>query len=328
MRPFDKNSSVSEAHFREITTIRVSSPGDIFEAARKRKRRSVFVPDGKMNIVAADHPARGSVSVGDEPFAMAGRHDLLARLVCTLRSEWVDGVLASMDILEELLILNELMRRDKASFLDEKLLIASLNRGGLPGSAWELDDPVTGTDAKTCAAYGIDAAKMLLRLDLTSKDSLKTIRYCAEGVRDMNTQNLPVILEPLPVVKHRNSYRVVYEPDALIRLIGVTSALGDSSRNIWLKIPYTKAFDRVAASTTLPIVILGGDRISGLGDHLSDIAGALSAGHQVRGVMYGRNVLYPEQAGPDEVAAAIGKLVHSTNDPNEALEKLKEELNL
>jgi DhnA family fructose-bisphosphate aldolase class Ia len=169
---------------------------------------------------------------------------------------------------------------------------------------------------------------MLLRIDLTSKESLKTIQYCADGVREMNTQNLPVILEPLPVVKHQNSYKVVREADPLIKLIGVTSALGDSSRNIWLKIPYTRDFERVVASTTLPIVILGGDRSTDLADHLSDIFAALSAGHQVRGVMYGRNVLYPEKADPQQVAAVIGKLVHGEFDLQGSLEKLKTELKL
>jgi len=327
MSHFQKEKIISERLFSRITEIRVDQPEYLLEVAGKRKRRKQFVPDGKMNIVAADHPARGSVSVGKEPFAMANRYDLLARLVYTLQSKWVDGVLGSMDILEELLILHGLMNNEGGGFLDGKLLITSLNRGGLPGAAWELDDPITGTDAKTCTEFGIDAAKMLLRVDFTSKESLKTIQYCAEGVRDMNTQNLPIILEPLPVVKHKNSYKVIKEADPLIKLIGVTSALGDSSRNIWLKIPLTNDFERVVASTTLPIVILGGDR-SGLAEHLAGIVEALAAGHQVRGVMYGRNVLYPEIADPQQVAEAIGKVVHGDFDPQGSLEKLKAELKL
>jgi DhnA family fructose-bisphosphate aldolase class Ia len=326
MSLFEKETIVSGSRYRQITEMRVSRPGYILETAGKRKRRETFVPDGKMNIVAADHPARGSVAVGDDPFAMADRHDLLARLVYTLQSEWVDGVLASMDILEELLILQGLMNEQGEGFLDEKLLITSLNRGGLPGSAWELDDPITGTDAETCVEYGIDAAKMLLRVDFTSKESLKTIRYCADGVRDMNRENLPVIIEPLAVAKHKNGYGVIKEADPLIKLIGVSSALGDSSRNMWLKIPFTSNFERVAASTTLPIVILGGDRTGDLADHLSGIRDALSSGHQVRGVMYGRNVLYPEKADPQQVASSIGKLVHGKDNPQGNPQTLKNEL--
>ncbi len=310
MNLFEKEKIISSDLFRQITDIRVQNPGYISEIANLRKRRAKFVPTGKMNIVAADHPARGSLSVGHDLLAMADRHSLLARLVNTLQSRWVDGVLGSMDILEDLLILHGLMNKSENGFLDEKLLITSLNRGGLPGGAWELDDPITGTNAKTCADLGLDAAKMLLRVDFSSRDTIKTIEYCAAGVRDMNSQNLPIILEPLPVIKDGSSYKVVKEPDQLIRLVAVTAALGDSSRNIWLKIPFTEDFERVAASTTLPIVILGGDRNTGLNELLTDLKKALGTSHQVRGAMYGRNVLYPEHAHPRDVAEAIGKLVH------------------
>lgn len=328
MSLFQKEKVLPVSLFREITSVRAGRPGYILDIAQKRRRREKFVPDGKLNVVAADHPARGSLSVGDEPFAMADRHDLLARLVYTLGSEWVDGVLGGMDILEDLLILHGLMSEEGEGFLNGKLLITSLNRGGLPGAVWELDDPITGTDAMTCEEYGIDAAKMLLRVDLTSKDSIKTIEYCVNGVREMNSKNLPIFLEPLPVVRHQNSYQVVNEPDPLIKLIGVTSALGDSSRNIWLKIPYTNEFNRVVASTTLPVVILGGDRNSGLTELLNDLQGALTSGHQVRGTMYGRNVLYPKKSDPFQVADVIGKLVHGELDLTGSLEFVKAELKL
>jgi hypothetical protein len=323
---FQNDKFIPDSLFREITEIRVHRPGYIPGTAKIRKRREFFAPDGKLNIVAADHPARGSVSVGDSPFMMADRHGLLARLVCTLRSKWVDGVLGSMDILEELLVLHGLMNENGNGFLDGKLLIASLNRGGLPGAVWELDDPITGTDAQTCIEYGIDAVKMLLRVDLSSKDSLKTIEYCVKGVSEMNAANFPVFLEPLPVVKRNQTYAVIKEPDPLIRLIGMTSALGTSSRNIWLKIPYTIEFNRVAASTTLPIVILGGDRNTGLMHILDDLQQALLSGHQIRGTMFGRNVLYPEKADPFHVVDAIGRLVHNESDFVDSIESLRKVL--
>lgn len=321
---FQKEKIIQSEMFNQITDVRVSKSDYLIDVAKKRNRRSKFVPDGKMNIVAADHPARGSVSVGNDPFAMADRHDLLARLVYTLQSQWVDGVLGSMDILEELLILHGLMSEQGSGFLDEKLLITSLNRGGLPGAAWEMNDPITGTDANTCVEYGIDAAKMLLRVDYSSGESLKTIEYCANGVRDTNSRNLPIILEPLPVQKHQNGYKVVKEADPLIKLIGVTSALGNSSRNIWLKIPYTEEFHKVVASTTLPIVILGGDRNPNIDELIDNLRIALSSGHQVRGVMYGRNVLYPAEADPQSVAEAIGKLVHGDTELKATADNLKQ----
>jgi hypothetical protein len=47
--------------------------------------RPVLHDDGRLVIVAADHPARASLQVGDEPMAMADRDDLLRRLVLATR---------------------------------------------------------------------------------------------------------------------------------------------------------------------------------------------------------------------------------------------------
>lgn len=315
MSSFQKEHIISKKQFQSITEIRVHNPTSILDTAKKRKRRNQISERAKINIVAADHPARGSLSAGNDPFAMADRHDLLARLVATLQSDWVDGVLGSMDILEELLVLHEFFSKKGDGFLDGKLLIGSYNRGGLPGSVWELDDPITGTDANTCLTYGIDAMKMLLRVDFDNEDSLKTIQYCADGIRDMNRIDRPVFIEPLPVEKTDNGYKVVQDPDKLIQLINVSSALGDSSRNLWLKIPFTNQFDRVTASTTLPIVILGGGKSTTSAEFLQEIQESMQAGHQVRGTMIGRNILYPQDSDPLRMAESIGKIVHADSQP-------------
>ncbi len=114
-------------------------------------QRKSLALDGKLNIVAADHPARNVTKVGDDPLAMADRREYLARILRVLSSDRVDGVMATMDILEDLLTIDGLLRKAGAqTFLDNRVLIASLNRGGLAGSAWELDDPMTGATAAIC----------------------------------------------------------------------------------------------------------------------------------------------------------------------------------
>jgi hypothetical protein len=100
MKSFRKENVISVEQFRKITEIRVDNSERIVEFAQKRSQRKKIAPAGKLNIVAADHPARGSITVGDDPFAMGDRHDLLARLVYVLQSDWMDGVLGSMDLLE------------------------------------------------------------------------------------------------------------------------------------------------------------------------------------------------------------------------------------
>lgn len=322
MKNFQKEKIISQKLFKKITEIRVDNPDWIEDVAQKRSRRDTIAPSGKLNIVAADHPARGSIAVGDDPFAMADRHDLLARLVYVLQSDWMDGVLGGMDLLEELLILHELMKENGSGFLDGKVMIASLNRAGHPGTAWELNDPISGTDAATCKQLNLDAAKMLFRMDPKSEESLETLLECARGVRDMSSEKLPIFLEPLPVEKVDNRYKVIKDADLLAELVSVTAALGNTSRYTWLKLPYTEGFEKVVRATTLPIVILGGGKSSSIEAVLEDLNAALQSGHQVRGAMFGRNLLFPDSVDLLELADAIGQLVHREKEVDEVLTQL------
>jgi hypothetical protein len=45
------------------------------------------------------------------------------------------------------------------------VIIGSMNRGGLAGSAFEMDDRFTAYDAESIAAMGYEGGKMLLRID-------------------------------------------------------------------------------------------------------------------------------------------------------------------
>jgi hypothetical protein len=75
-------------------------------------------------------------------------------------SDAVDGVLAAMDMLEDLLTLHDLMKQAGGpAFLDDKVLLASFNRGGLLGSSWEIDDPMTGATPATCAEWRLTERK-------------------------------------------------------------------------------------------------------------------------------------------------------------------------
>lgn len=322
MKDFQKEKIISKELYSKITDIRIGDPDIITQIAQKRKQRKKIAPSGNLNIVAADHPARGSIAVGDDPFAMADRHDLLARLVYVLQSDWIDGVLGSMDLLEELLVLHDLMGKSGAGLLDEKVMIASLNRGGHPGMAWELNDPITGTDAETCQHMNLDAAKMLLRIDSESRDSLETLLACVHGVKEMSSKKLPVFLEPLPVKKENNQYMVIKDPGLLAKLVSVTTALGNTSKYIWLKLPFTENFEKVVKATTLPIMILGGGKSSDIKEVLTDLDAALNSGHQVRGAMFGRNLLFPDAVDSRSLADAIGQLVHREKDLSEVLNEL------
>lgn len=318
---FSSKTFFPDSLLHAVIDARVERPTLALDAAEARKRRTSLTLDGRLNIIAADHPARYVSNVGSNILGMADRRDYLARILRVLVSEGVDGVMASMDILEDLLLVDGLRaERDLPPLLDHKLLIASFNRGGLAGAAWELDDPMTGPDATVCRQFHLDGAKTLLRVDLNEAASLKTIVACAEAITHCNTLELPMFLEPLPVAKTDKGYPVTKTAEAVARLAGVASALGDSSRNLWLKLPYTEDFATVASSTTLPILLLGGESAGNPKPFLEQLHTAMNSGYNVRGAMVGRNVLFPGDGDPGVIARAAGAIIHDRHDAQQAFD--------
>ena len=305
-----------------ITELRVTDPEFPLRAARSRKRREQITRDGRLNILAADHPARRVLAIPGNPLGMADRHDYLARIVRVLQRDEVDGVMATMDILEDLLVLHELLAEDGGgtALLDGKLLIASLNRGGLSGVSWEMDDPMTGATPATVAAWNLDGAKILLRICDDEPGSLRTITATVRAITELNAFGLPMFLEPLPTVKTEKGYKVVKTSEALTRIVGAASALGDSSRHLWLKLPYCENYEAVVQATTLPILLLGGESTGDPTQFMREVEAGMSAGSNVRGVLVGRNVLYPGDADPADVAAAIGRILRNQASAETALD--------
>lgn len=330
MAGFSSTTFLPDRVLRELTDARVREPERALRVAQDRSRRTRLTEtrtrdDGRLNLLAVDHPARAVTRVGTNVLGMADRRDLLARTVRILLSDAVDGVMATMDILEDLLVLHDLLG-DKGGprFLDDKVVLGSLNRGGLAGAVWELDDPMTGPTAQTCEAFRLDGAKLLLRVALEDRDSLRTLEACARAVSDLNARGLPTFLEPLVVAKVDGQWKVQKAADKLAQLVGVATALGDSSRYMWLKLPYTERFDVVAQSTTLPILLLGGESVGDAAPLLHEIHAGLAAGHNVRGVLVGRNVMYPGDQDPLVVARSVDGLVHGGWSLARATEALRE----
>jgi hypothetical protein len=228
--------------------------------------------------------------------------------------------MATMDILEDLLAIDGLLRAaGSPALLDGRVLIASLNRGGLAGSSWELDDPMTGATPAACRAWKLDGAKTLLRIDEQEPASLKTMLACALAINETNALGIPMFLEPLPVRKDEKGYPVTKTASALARIAGIASALGDSSRLLWLKLPYCENFEAVARATTLPILLLGGESAGDARPFLHQLESVMAAGPNVRGALVGRNVLYPGNEDPLAMAEAAGGLVHDLWTTDQAI---------
>jgi hypothetical protein len=279
-----------------ILETRARTPSAVAQAAAQRKRRAWLGPSGRLMIIAADHPARGSLGAGGRPLAMANRIDLLDRILVALGRPGVDGVLATADVMEDLLLLGA---------LDGKLAIGSMNRGGITGAAFEFDDRFTGYRATAIAAAGLDGGKMLLRMDLADPATAATLAACAGAVSELAALGVPAIVEPFIVRREAGRSRNDLTPDAVIRSIAIASGLGDTSAYTWLKIPVVDDMDRVAEASTLPTVLLGGDSGEAPDEMFARWQQALQLPN-VRGLAVGRNILYPPG---DNVAAAVDTAV-------------------
>lgn len=311
METFDAMQFLPPAVLARVTDVRIADPDRSLRVAKQRARRATLTTGGKLNIMAADHPARRVTRVGENSLRMTDRQDYMSRIVRVLMCESVDGLLATMDILEDLLILHDLMKESGGpAFLDQKVLIASLNRAGWLGSSWEIDDPMSGPTAAACSEWGLDGAKILLRVCDQEPDSLKTIMATVRAITELNACGVPCFLESLPVIKTESGYQVVKKAEDLARIVGAAAALGDSARYLWLKLPYCENYEMVAGATTLPILLLGGDPVGDATPFLRELEAGLRAGHNVRGALVGRNVLFPGNDDPLAAAEAVGGIIY------------------
>ncbi|OIJ67777.1 Cgl0159 family (beta/alpha)8-fold protein [Streptomyces mangrovisoli] len=285
-----------------LASVRARHPEAIAEAAARRVRRPLVGPSGRLLIVAADHPARGALGVGDRTLAMAHRADLLERLCVALSRPGVDGVLATADVLEDLLLLG---------VLDDRVVMGSMNRGGLAGAAFELDDRFTGHRPEDLARLRFDAGKLLLRVDYADPGSLTTLESAARAIDAMAQRRLPLFVEPF--LSHRVDGRVRNDlsAEAVTRSVAIASGLGGTSAYTWLKLPVTDDPDDMAGAleaSTLPAVLLGGD-----------VGGDQEAAYErwrkalrlptVQGMVVGRSLLYPAEGGVEQaVDTAVGLL--------------------
>lgn len=299
--------------FEEVTELRIKHAGSgwVKKLATSRERRIVLAPDDKLTILAADHPARMVTSVLGDKTLLGNRYEYLGRILRVLSLPSWDGVMGTTDVIEELLMLDYLIKeKGGKSFLDGRLIFGCMNRGGLKGASFEMDDRFTSFTAERVHDMKLDGAKLMFRLTTDGEEGCgRTIAYCAKAINELNKYNIPVFLECLPVAP--GTYKTLKEAERLIEVIGVATALGDSSRNMWLKIPYCEGFEKVALATTCPILILGGEAKGDPTPLLKEFISGLKAGKNIRGALVGRNILFPGDDDPRAVAGAVYGIVHN-----------------
>ncbi|MGH7910272.1 MAG: Cgl0159 family (beta/alpha)8-fold protein [Candidatus Dormibacteraceae bacterium] len=280
--------------------MRLAGPSAVAEALMRRTRReSIGGETGTLLLIAADHPARGAVAVGADPGGMADRGELLSRLLIALQRPGVDGIMATADIVEDLALLGA---------LDGKVVFGSMNRGGLAGAGFELDDGFTGYSAAAIARAGLDGGKMMVRVCDADPGTLRTLEGCAKAIDELAALRLPALIEVFAVDRDTGGVRAAADAPALARAVAIASGLGGTSAYTWLKLPVIDDMARVMAATTLPTFLLGGD--PGIEGELTFARWERAMAYpQVRGLVAGRALLYPADGdvvrAVDEAASIV-----------------------
>jgi len=238
-------------------------------------------------------------AAGGDPRAMADRGDLLGRVKTALLHEDVDGILATADIVDDLAL---------DGSLDEKVVFGSMNRGGLAGSIFELDDRFTGYTAAAVARDGLNGGKMMLRVADDDPATVRTMEACARAIDELSALGLYAMVEVFAsrTVDGKSSNDL--SVDATMRAVAVASALGGSSARTWLKLPVVDDQERLLSATTLPVVLLGGDPGKDRGATYAKWAAAMAL-PQVRGLVAGRTLLYPPDGDVTAAVEAAARIV-------------------
>ena len=308
---FDPDTFLPRPWFDALVALRVDRPDAVAEEARARTRRRTPAPDGRLFLLAADHPARMVTRAGPDPVAMGDRRALLARIVRVLTAPGVDGLMATPDIVDDLLLLSHLVRRRGGrGWLDDKVLVGCMNRGGLAGTVFELDDRMTAYTPEGLSAAGADGGKVMVRIDPTDAATAATLEACARAIDACHARRLTVFLEAFVVERTPAGLRPRTDPGSLVKAACVAAGLGTSSAHTWLKLPYGPEYHRVAAATSLPILILGGDVRETPEAVLDEFAAVMRAGPTVRGVLAGRNISFAAGEDPRAIAAAAAMIAH------------------
>src|SRR3712207_9144317 len=101
-----------------------------------------------------------------------------------------------------------------------------MNRGGLAGASFELDDRMTGYDVAGVVEARFDAAKMLNRIDLDDPGTVRMLETSGRAVTELARAGVVAMLEPF--LSRRGGGRGTHHlsPHAGIKSGAITPGLG------------------------------------------------------------------------------------------------------
>lgn len=248
-------------------------------------------------VIAADHPARGALRVGADEYAMADRESLLERCVTALSRPGVNGFLGTSDMVQDLANLGA---------LEGKVVFGSMNRGGLRGASFEIDDRMTGYDVDGVIGQDLAGGKMLMRYDFEDSSTSDTVAACASSIDALARAGRIAMVEPF-ISRRDATGKLVNDlsTQAVVKSVAMTAGLAADSTWTWLKLPAVEGMEEVARASSMPILLLGGELSDDVEATRRMWARAL-APSTVQGLVLGRSMLYPADG---DVASAVDNAV-------------------
>ena len=200
---------------------------------------------GPTLLLAADHRARGVITIERYDDYLSSVRAALGRC---------DGVLASAQPLADL--------ADSGAVTSRHRTYLSLNRTGLAGSAFELDDRLVATVGRA-AADGWTGVKHMTRIDRDDPHTAGALELLGRVLEEASDAGLEALVESVPWANGRMAADV----ESVVTAAIIAHDLGAPV----LKVPVPDqppgearpaAVARVAAAVGVPVLFLGGPRPS------------------------------------------------------------------
>lgn len=248
-------------------------------------------------VLAADHRARGIMTVENYAGYVAAIE--AAMPAC-------DGILASTQPLRDVVA--------SGSVGNDKLTYLTLNRTGLAGSAFELDDRLV-TTVEAALSEGYDGVKHLVRIDLEDPLTASALELLGRVTAEATAAGLEAMIEAL----FWRDGKVARDVDSIVLAAVIANDMG--APLLKLAVPEAspgpervEAVARVVASVGVPVLFLGGPRRADRGATpeaardvvVSEVRDVMEAG--ASGMAVGRVVI--EDPEPKRMAEMIAAAVH------------------
>jgi fructose-bisphosphate aldolase, class I len=262
-----------------------------------QRLRGLLRPDGRCLIVALDHAlAHGPIRGLDDPGAA----------IETMLDHGADAIMTSYGIVK------------KYGHLvgGRAPLIMRLDGGpSLVTATWrEYDDFRLMVEVEDAARLG--ASAVVLMYFMGAPVEMDTLETLAAVAAECERIQMPLIVEALPCPHPKIPN--IFDPE----MIAIASRIAAEYGADLVKTTYSgsaESFRRVTATATVPVVVLGGERMDNTRDVFELVHGALAAG--ACGIAMGRNIW--QASDPAAMLRALGALVHGDASVDAALALVK-----